>query len=156
MVSQTVSTKRRRTYTHRFDHDHARWLYEAGWTYEQIAHDMGVSWNSVVYALDPRQRAQAAAQHLAWSRRARCIDCGGPCTRTTANDAHRCVPCGHAASITSVRPDALWCSACATWQPDEAYGRSGLARHTHRRNRRMTCRACETIHRRDRRRRGLA
>lgn len=155
MVSRTVSTKRRRVYPHRFDHDHARWLYEAGWSYGQIAHDMGVTANAVVYALDAQVRARAAAQQLAWTRRARCIDCGGPCTRNTANDAHRCAPCGQAATITTVRPDALRCSACAAWQPDEAYGRSGLARHTHRRARRQMCRACETTQRRDRRRRGL-
>lgn len=135
-----------RVYAHRFDHDVARARRAAGETYASIARDLGVSPTAVAYACDPVQRERSAKRLAEWVRSGSCPDCGAPCTNRKGT---RCQACATAARATSVRDGELYCSACDTWKPDDAFPHSRAERVRVRRGRHTMCRACLTEQKRD-------
>lgn len=76
-----------------------------------------------------------------------CILCGAPCKSISV----RCKTCQTGKLNTTTRPDTLWCNACQTWKPDDAFNRNRI--RTTRRGRAPQCRECAVVYARRRRRR---
>lgn len=89
---RTYSLKRRRFYDRRFNHDRARALHADGTSYRRIANQLGVSENSILFAVDVDARARAQKLSKAFATRT-CEQCFGRAhalpRMPLAGDAHR-------------------------------------------------------------------
>jgi hypothetical protein len=150
MSMETVSTKRKRTYQRKFDHDLAREMYEKGFTYGEIVRHLGntVSVSAVARVVNPRVRERMAAQTKRFTMSGECIDCGANCSINSP----RCKPCADRAREERYITDdndvviAIRCGGkCKQWKPPAMFGKS-------KKNGRgfyHVCRACSTNARRD-------
>lgn len=148
----TVSTKKDRVYQRAFDHDLAREQRAEGWTWRRIAEYHGVSMTAVERVVKPGVRARMN-EHVRrnWEKKRK--PCKGGCGRRiwdhfgpTRQVSGYCPTCfGELRAAPNVRPDALRCTKCGEWKPDEDFGEQ--KRNT-RRGRRTWCRACESANRR--------
>lgn len=125
-----------------FDYHEARRLRAEGVTYQAIADKFGVSDSAVYLAVNPDARAKMIERGGEWQRRGICIKCGGPCTRTAGQPAHRCRRCFAIDMAVSVREGELQCVKCRDWKPDTEFPRSRA--EPARRGRHSQCRACTT------------
>lgn len=142
-----------RVYERSFDWDEARRLYETGVSRPEIATRMGVSYNMIHRITAPGALERQAAYHREWQKTGVCADCGAQTNRAgQVNGSTRCVPCSALARATTVRPTELQCSTCREWKPDEDFPHN-RADSMSRRGRHGQCRVCQTIARRDHRRR---
>lgn len=127
----------------KFDWDEARALREEGLTYDAIAERLGVSASGIRRVCNPKALSRARARNIVTSHernhsRGRTCKCGEP----ISNDAKRCVSCRHDKSATTVRKSTLRCRVCEKWKADAKFPAD--ASRPRRRNRRQTCRECET------------
>ena len=128
----------------KFDWDEAKRRYEAGETQREIARSVGVSKNSVLFALNSLARARHRKRNAEWQRKALCAVCGGQCSRHGGQDpaSYRCRDCTNKAKATSVRDAELRCLTCREWKHDLAFPHHRL--ETARRGRHASCRDCNT------------
>lgn len=159
MSLETHSTKRNRVYQRAFDHDEAKVLRAAGWSYAKLADHFGVSVGAVRRVCDPRVRQRMDQQAAAFIEKQRqpCLGGCGALVWMHQKNAGRSGLCPTCMAIqkaaAGVREDTLRCSKCREWKPDDEFGRQ--TRPT-RRGRRNRCRVCETADRRALRRKNRA
>lgn len=150
MSMVTHSTKRDRIYERAFDHDEARSLREAGWSYGRLAEHFGVSETAVQRVCKPALRKRQDEQTKKWIKENRREPCRGGCGRLvwmmSKGRTGLCQAClAEQLAADGVRPEELLCRKCGAWKPDEEFTRQ--ERRT-RRGRRSWCRGCETEARR--------
>lgn len=136
-----------RTYERKFDWDEAKRLHEDGMSYNAIAARFGVSQTAIWRVVTPGAREKSNARIAAWQKTGVCSDCGGKATRRHAQADSLCMKCSARRSRTSVRDDALWCSGCQQWKPDDDFPKDRA--EAHRRDRHVYCRPCNTRTRRE-------
>lgn len=138
---RTYSLKKRRFYDRRFNHDRARALHADGTSYRRIANQLGVSENSILFAVDVDARARAQKLSKASATRT-CEQCFGPAIRADHSIRRRhaiasgeddgrtlCRVCRSQAMRTGIRYSqedgsvTLWCGTCDAWKPADAFGR---------------------------------
>lgn len=137
---------------HRFDWEEAKRLRLEGLSWSRIGKRLGVSATAVQRVCDSKtyeQMMQAAAK---WQQGGICPDCGKQTTLRAGGVALRCTPCASKLRATSVRETTLHCSSCGKWKPDAAFAFNRAGRKV-RRGRHNNCRPCNTIIRRDYRKR---
>jgi hypothetical protein len=137
----------------KLDWDEVRRVYAIIGTYYGTAKHFGVSDPSIRYIIDAEfreRKAQEQRERKAWV--GVCVDCGAPATKTQgyAHRAGRCMACAAKHLAARVRPDALRCSLCQQWLPDEAFG--PRPNRIQRRGRHPECRPCQAVRKRDERR----
>lgn len=151
----SYSHKKGRLYCRVFNHQEARDLRAQGWAYNRIAEKLGVNVNSVIRACDPVRRKIIDAKTAAYTREHYRAPCKGGCGTMIWTNVQRrtgyCRTCTGKLRATTVRDDALLCSRCGVWQPDEAFPRRADAKS--RRQRAGLCRPCQTADRQERRER---
>lgn len=150
----THSKKKNRDYQRAFDHEEAARLREQGWTQQRIADHFGVSVAGVRRVLVPSERARMDAYSKRWIKEHYKRPCIRGCGRLAWHHPGRrgiCQTCATEEKTMSVRPDALLCSRCGKWKPDEEFPlrRGAMGR----RQRAHLCRPCSTITRREHRQR---
>lgn len=119
----TVSTKRKRIYPRKFDHDEARRLrVMEGWSYARLARHFRVSRAGVARVVNPDVRRRMPEYTDRWVMGGECRACGGPCAR---NHRDYCRKCASERSRTRFRYDELGqlagirCITCKQWKaPD--------------------------------------
>lgn len=132
-----------------FDYEEAKRLRATGdFTRKQLADRFGVSVYAIDYATKPQLRDYARGKQLGY--RVPCEDCGAPMHGRYRPSAV-CKPCANIRAATSVRPDALRCSTCREWKPDDSFPHNSS--EAARRGRHTLCRACTTEQKRAYRRR---
>jgi hypothetical protein len=145
-----------RVYRRRFDWDQAHRLRSDGWSYGQIARVLGVTTGAVRQACDEEYRLAVLAAVVRFQTSGVCSVCGARCSRNRSTQTPICRSCSLDNLATSVDDDALRCTKCNRWLPDEDFAFvSPGARHRRirRRGRRHYCRSCESKARAERRRR---
>jgi hypothetical protein len=143
-----------RVYQRRFDWDEARRRRAAGESLRVIAEALGVTPAAVDRVTRPGERERQAEYARSLKGTGVCDDCGGPMNKTSRyHGSTRCKPCAARASVTSVGEGVLRCFGCREWKPDEQFSHSNTERAVVRRARKTYCRACDTIARREYRRR---
>lgn len=157
-MSITRVGKSGRVYVRRFDHEEAQARYEAGETIAALAAEFEVTYRAVWnVATESGRTAVRKSQENAKRRyegQGICDDCGGPMNLggRLYNGARRCNPCSALAQATSVREGELRCVICKQWKPDYGFPHNKRERGA-RRGRHTVCRSCQTVVRRDHRRR---
>lgn len=142
-----------RVYVRKFDHDEARARYANGESVRALALEYGVVYNAVRLVVVPGAREQQAKSYAAWVRKGRCDDCGGPMSQHSRSlGSTRCKECADRVRATSVSDDALRCITCSEWKQDTEFPRNAAGRKL-RRGRASQCRSCQTLAKRDYRRR---
>lgn len=149
-MSLTFVGKNGRVYQRKFDHEDALRRKEAGETVASLAREYGVSESAVWAAISPRTKACNLRAAAARRERGRCERCGG--WKHGGTPAKLCASCAMDDRATGVREHELHCFSCGEWKPDAEfpYNKGGQQR---RRGRHSQCRVCQTIARRDHRRR---
>lgn len=134
--------KNGRIYPRKFDHEEARRRFKRGENIADLAHELGVTWAAVSFAVD-RHRRNANLLLKAEQMSSHCATCGEPCSWNRYQQAEpRCLDCFDKARTTSVRENELLCFGCRNWKPDNDFPHSA-ARHCHkRRGRHNCCRVC--------------
>jgi hypothetical protein len=154
----THSKVRDRVYRRVFDHDEAQRLHAEGWSYARLAVRYGVSEAAVGRVCNPRTRERMDENSKKHNRRAR-VPCRGGCGRLVwmhgrINKMTRtgfCQDCWNASKTAAdERPEELRCTKCREWKQDENFTKE-KGRKT-RRGLKSQCRGCETIARRENRR----
>lgn len=135
-----------------FDWDEARRLRSEGLSYVEIGRRLRVSQKSIRLACDDEARRKDNELHAKWQRSGACPDCGAQTTRVAGGRSLRCVPCSSLRQRTSVRETTLRCARCHEWKPDEGFPRN-RAQSASRRGRHRLCRSCQTVVKREWRRR---
>lgn len=121
----TISTKRKRIYSRKFDHDEARRLrVMQGWSYARLARHFGVSRAAVARVVNPDVRRRMQEYTDRWVMGGECRACGGPCAR---NHRDYCRKCASERSRTRYRYDelgqlaSLRCTTCKQWKSPETF-----------------------------------
>lgn len=132
----------------KFDWTEARALRADGLTYTAIGEKLGVSPSAVRRVCDDAVLAQARARNIVTSHernhsREKTCKCGAE----ISNNAKTCVDCKHDKAAKTVRKDRLRCYRCGRWRADSKFPHD--ASRPRRRNRRQTCRECETERKRE-------
>ena len=151
-MSLTYVGKNGRVYRRKFDYEEARRRYAAGESQKALAAEYGVSIARMCQVLNPEVGRRDDERRREWGRNSVCPDCGARATRKRKSEQHRCRECHSRRMATTVRPDELRCITCKEWKPDDEFP-SNRAISPHRRGRHSQCRSCQTIARRDHRRR---
>jgi len=128
----------------KFDWDKALELRARGAPIAAIARILGVSVTAVRMAVVPGSREEARDRKRRWQAIGQelCEECDGPRSRNDSADVRHCLACSIKLRRTSVREDALRCSVCREWLPDDRFYRSNISSHAARRGRRRDCKAC--------------
>jgi hypothetical protein len=141
-----------RVYARKFDWDEARRLRAEGASVSEISQQMRVTKAAIWRVVTPGAIEKEAEYHRRLARTGICDECGGPMNRLSRyRGATRCAKCAALANATTVRPDALLCSTCREWKPDEDFPSGNKTKA--RRGRHSQCRVCLTLAKRDYRRR---
>jgi hypothetical protein len=159
-MSMVTIGKNGRVYQRKFDHDFARELRAEGMTYQQLADHFSVSVTAleIVFNAKIRTRNRAGTARRNRELREPCLGgCGALVWRHGAQGRARtgyCPACSGLRRATTVRETTLRCSLCGEWKPDEAFPLQRAAKA--RRARAGDCRSCQTIRRREHRKRQAA
>ena len=151
MSLETVSTKRNRVYSRKFDHDEAIRLRAEGWTWQSLADHFGVVPQAVRRVVNPTVRKRMD-KNTKERFKALCGDCGRECTHNwwTKRARHDRVVCFHCSQIrtreenllTRLDPDGnIRCSKCGEHRTHDMYRFDRGFPVSH-------CRTCETASRR--------
>lgn len=146
------STKRRRVYTRKFDHDLCRTLWSHGiWTQQGLADFFGVTVTRVRQVLIPEygELCTRRAQEKGRALHHHCPQCDAPITcsdvyqgRYRGVDVELCGKCRVRNAASTVRPDTLRCHLCQQWLPDDQFP-SRKDAHA-RRGRHGQCQLCNS------------
>ncbi len=137
----------------RFDWDDARRRYANGEKIGTIARSVGVSWTAVQRVVVPGRFEQMRDAQRQWQKTGVCDNCGGPMNRSSRSSGRSlvCPTCAATARRTTIRETTLLCVGCREWKPDDDFPRNRV--EASRRGRHTSCRACQTVQRRERRHR---
>jgi len=145
----TVSTKRKRIYPRKFDHDEARKLHVVdGVGITELARRYGVSYNGMRRVLDAEFRKKLDALSVSYIMSGICSVCGGP--RNRYHRSGLCRKCSNEKKQTRFRFNewgevaAIRCSTCREWKPPELFPSGKASRGYH-----QQCRTCQTKARQD-------
>lgn len=155
----TVTSKRKRIYRRKFDHEQALALIDAGWTRRAVAAKFGVSVSRIEQIKHRRRDPEWHERDIAYRRKWICENarapCAGGCGTMVWTQGTRysgfCASCVRA--IGYVIDDELMCLRCRGWKLDEEFGYS-QSYSRGRRHRSSWCLRCLREYHRDRRRRG--
>lgn len=152
MSLETVSTKRVRTYQRQFDHDEARSLRAEDpkrWTYRELAAHFDVTEPAIYRVVKPgaAERQSRRTVEFLRSRRLPCVGGCGTLVWPGADRSGLCIRCVGVRRSTTARPDALLCTRCREWKPDDEFSANKKA--VARRGRITYCRPCAAAVRRE-------
>jgi len=153
-MSLTTVGKNGRVYPRKFDHEEARARYAAGESSAALAREYGVTTTAVWTVV--AEKGAKWRDSTRFKGAGRCERCGAPTNALSryTSGSLLCKSCAYDDAATSVRPGELRCIICREWKPDEDFP------HRHvdlrRRGRHEACRRCNTVLRREHRRRNRA
>lgn len=133
----------------KLNYTEVRLLYGQLGSYRAVAKELGCAEPSVRRIIDPKVRehqAQYQRNHKPYV--GTCPDCNGPASnRYPSSSQSICRDCRSKRLATSVRPDALRCSCCRLWLPDDSFPTQ--AGRKQRRGRHGICTPCGNVMKRD-------
>lgn len=155
MSLETHSTKRKRAYKRKFDHELAQEMYARGFNVNEISRHLGniVTSTAIARVVNPEIKKRMDASALLYAMSGTCSECGGRCQRfpKKKDGPSLCRDCWATTRQTRFKLDesenvvAIRCPKCKTWGDPILFrltkkGSRGFAQR---------CRQCETESRRN-------